>query len=183
MSDSTNRQLGNFSSKLSSFRTNLKEAVDSNTAMVRTIEKETKDIKQIAIGLLKVLSSTIASLKQSVSIASKTGTPVGPLNEQIKVMEGLLEQLNVHVGTIKGSSETGRRIRSDIEDIKTSLQQQEKILKDNSGNSGNSGNFLQQMFNTTETQLGGKKTTKSKRKTHKNKGKTMRKKSHRKTNK
>lgn len=181
MSDPTNRQLGNFSSKLSSFGTNLKEAVDSNAAMVRTIEKETKDIKQIAIGLLKVLSSTIASLKQSVSIASKTGTQVGPLNEQIKVMEGLLEQLNVHVGTIKGSSETGRRIRNDIKEIKSSLQQQEKILKENSGNSGNSGNFLQQMF--TETQLGGKKTTKSKRKTHKNKGKTMRKKSHRKTNK
>lgn len=158
-----NKKIQQFVSKLTAFGSELKGVTDSNKAMINTIEKETSELKTISSNLIKLVSQTIANLKQSVKAVEQAGVPSGPLKEQLAKLEDILKNLNNEANTIKVNNETGRKIRDNLENIKTSLQQQEKILNDANGgpgNTGTSGNIIQETF------FGGKK-HKTKRKHHK----------------
>jgi conjugal transfer/entry exclusion protein len=151
---SENKQIQQFVVKLTSFGNELKNVADSNKAMVNTIEKETTELKNISLNLIKLVSLTIENLKQSIKAADKAGVPSGPLKEQMAKLEAILKELNNEAGTLKVNNETGRKIRDNLENIKSSLQQQEKILNDANGGP------------RQETFFGGKK-RKTKRKHHK----------------
>lgn len=147
-----NMQVQQFASKLAEFGKNLKDATTTNTMIVKTIDKETSELRTTALNLIKLVSETIATLKQSVKASEKAGVASGPLKEQIAKLEEILRGLNAEVGNIKISNETGQNIRSNLEDIKSSLEQQEKILKDSgSPGEGPSGTILSRLFTTGDT--------------------------------
>lgn len=179
-----NMQVQQFASKLAEFGKNLKDATTTNTTIVQTIDKETSELRTTALNLIKLVSETIATLKQSVKASEKAGVASGPLKEQIAKLEEILRGLNAEVGNIKISNETGENIRSNLEDIKTSLEQQERILKDSgSPGEGPSGNILSRLLptgdsedeGTAETSFNGGKRRRHRRTAHKT---NRRKKSH-----
>lgn len=171
-----NTQFQQFASKLEEFGRNLKNVTSSNTTVVKTIDRETSELKTTALNLIKLVSETIATLKQSVKASDKAGVSSGPLKEQITKLEEILKGLNAEVGNITLNNETGQNIRSNLEDIKSSLEQQEKILKDSgSPGEGPSGNILTRLFTTqsepdegiSETSFNGGKRRRRHRTAHK----------------
>lgn len=169
-------QVQQFASKLAEFGKNLKDATTANTTIVKTIDKETSELRTTALNLIKLVSQTIATLKQGVKASDKAGVPSGPLKEQISKLEEILRGLNAEVGNITINNKTGQSIRSNLEDIKSSLEQQETILKDsNSPGDGPSGNILGRLFTTRvddgvpETSFNGGKRRRTARRTTRHK--------------
>lgn len=164
-------QVQQFVLKLTEFAKSLKEVTNSNTELVKTLDTETTELKKSALNLIKLVSQSISNLKQSVKATEDAGISSDPLNEQISKLETILDGLNKEVGSINVNNETGKNIRSNLEDIKSSLEQQEQILKDSTmPEDSPSGNVLGRLMGAPpsdiqETRFNGGK----RRRTYKNK--------------
>jgi DNA repair exonuclease SbcCD ATPase subunit len=145
--------LSAFANKLSEFSQNLRNATEQNKAVVEDLDREVSGMKTAANSLYSLLVTTLDTLKKSVKEVEKTGVSTSSLQGQIKVLEGLLNELNIYLGAINGNNTTSKNIRSNIEAIKQNLKKQEELLK--SSTSGQTKPSTGILGDIAETMFGG----------------------------
>lgn len=117
-----------FVQKLSDFATKLSGVTEDNLRIVEMIDDEATNIKETALKLIRLINSSIMGLQQSIRDAESSGISSDALREQVSKLEEILQELNKELTFNTEIGDIGKRVQSNLADIKEVLESQERAL-------------------------------------------------------